>query len=534
MANETHGFIRVPPDSTGKRLTHSVMLELTIGTITGEPSVGERFTFGTSTLSGTISKVETVGGTREMHLSLTAPIVDGQKPAIGDIFYENGVQLGLVSYIGELFYFPQSVLVGGTNNINSLEIQDDGAAWVSFANGSPEFDSFGKMQVSQANTIASYTAQYDTLSDVFTTVLMGTGSITHEPNTSGVIVSCGTDSGARVTRTSDLYHAYQPGVSQLLNFTGALGDQGKANVIRRAGLFDDNNGLFLEMNGTTFNVAIRSKSTGTIVETKVPSTEWNGDRMNGLGGVFNPSGIQLDPASDNIYWIDFQWLGAGTVRFGVFAHGKRVVIHKFHHTNASARSYMTTGSLPFRYEQINTGTSASTSEFRIFCATVQSEGAFTPRRILTSDYVSRSVTSATAVSVMAIRPTQLIGSIPNRGTVFMHNIQLFNHGADPMLVEVRRGSVSSDGSWVSSGTGSIVETNKTLTASTGGITSWSVIVPANSMVQVPINAYDEHRQGFRRKADISVSIEQVLTAKLLTGSTGGLLTATMTWDEVRA
>lgn len=532
----THGFVQIPPDSTGKHLTHSVMHEVTI-VLTGvnEPNVGERCSFATSLLQGTISKVDPAGGVGafELHVSLTDPIPNNVTSIVGEAFLENGVAIGTVDAVGELFYYPQNVIVGGTNNINQMEINNDGAAWVTFPEGAPNFDSFGKMQVSQQHTLSSYVHTYDTLDDRFTTELVGSGAYSHLPNVSGVLLSCGTDSGAKVCRTSDEYLIYQPGVSQLLMFTGAVGDNGKTNVVRRLGLYDDDNGLFFELYETTFNLVIRSKSTGTVVERRFPSSEWNHDRMDGSGGVFNPSGIQLSPSMDNVYWIDYQWLGAGTVRFGVYVDGKRVLLHAAHHTNSTPHSYMTTGSLPFRYEQYNIGPAASTSEMRVFCASVKTEGEFQPRRTLNSTMAQASVTTSSPTFITSIRPTQYVNGVVNRSVAYMYSITAYNHSDDPMLVEIRRGALASGGTWTLVTPNSVIEENNTATSMAGGAQSWMMIVPPKERVCVDVRAYDEARQGFRRKYDSSLATEQVVSARLLSGATGGLVTVTLQWDEVR-
>lgn len=529
----THGFVQLPPDGTGKRLSHSVVHELSIGTTTGTPSVGEHCSFGTSGLVGAVSKVDVIAGGFSLHITLDEPIPDNVTAIVGEDFLQRGVKIGVVSNVGSLFYAQQNVLVGGSNNVNRLEIDDSGAAWVTYERGTPDFDAFGKMQVSEQSTIASYIHRYDTLDEQYTSVTSGTGTYTHDPNTSGVILSCGTDIGAKVSRTTDLYHPYQPGVSQCLIFTGSISDYGKPGVVRRGGLFDDENGLFFEMYETTFNVVLRSKSTGVVTETRVPSTEWNHDRMDGTGGFFNPSGIMLNPTTDNIYWIDYQWLGAGTIRFGVYVNGQRIVIHAIHNTNVVTHSYMTSGSLPFRYEQENIGASGSTSEFRVFCGTVQTEGAFTPRRLLYSTTVTKTLSSTASAPVLSLRPAQYLNGIPNRGTLYMYGMMLYNSGTDPVMVELQRGAASTGGTWGSAGLNSIAEVNNTITGYVGGNVNWNVVVPPNQMVQINVSAYDQRRQGFRRKADVTLAVEQVMTARLLSGTTGGDLTAIVSWDEVK-
>ena len=155
----THGYVQIPPDGTGKRLTHAVMHEVAI-TLTGaaEPSVGERCSFGTSLLKGTISQVDPISGGFEVHVSLVDPIPNNTVAIVGEDFLENGVKIGEVTVAGELFYFPESVIVGGTNNTNQMEVNSAGAAWVTYPEGAPNFDAFGKMQVSQQHTcvVCSY------------------------------------------------------------------------------------------------------------------------------------------------------------------------------------------------------------------------------------------------------------------------------------------------------------------------------------------------------------------------------------------
>lgn len=537
--SETHGFVRVPPDSTGKRITHSVMVEITVNGVTDQAAflVGEAISFGTSPLVGYLSEVGWLSGSSaELHISLRDPIVPSAVISVGENMLINGVVKAAVLTVGEFFYFQQNVLVGGKNNVHSLEINKDGAALTAYAGGTPEFDAYGRMQVSEQHTVANYVHTYDTLDNLFTTTLAGDGAVTHLPNTSGVKISVGTASGAKVVRTSDMYHVYQPGVSQILTFTGATGDNGadKGNTIRRAGLYDDDNGVYFELVGSTFNVVLRSKSTGVVVETRIPSTLWNHDRLDGQGGAFNPSGLALNPTKDNIFWIDYQWFGAGSVRFGMYINGKRTIVHSMDHTGNITQSYMTSGSLPFRYEIENTGVSISSSEMTIFCASVKSEGTFNPRKTLATATGSASVTTTSFVPVMSIRPKQTFNSINNRGSMYMYSVMLYNAGSDPMLVQINRGSVTTGGTWNSVDTTSIAEANITPTGVTGTIAQWSIILPPNKDIFVKIGAFDEMRQGFRRKADITAAVEQVVTAKLLSGSTGGTLHAVLAWDEVRS
>jgi hypothetical protein len=76
-----------------------------------------------------------------------------------------------------------------------------------------------------------------------------------------------------------------------------------------------------------------------------------------------------------IQYIDIEWLGVGTVRTGFVIDGAFVIAHKFHHANIITGTYMTTASLPIRYELESTGPSAT---LKHICNTVVSSGGFTP------------------------------------------------------------------------------------------------------------------------------------------------------------
>ena len=73
---------------------------------------------------------------------------------------------------------------------------------------------------------------------------------------------------------------------------------------------------------------------------------FNKDLVNGAKGALNPSGMLLDLAKNNQYWIDHQWHGAGRVRFGTFHNGERVVIHEYYHDNRNVLPMNQTISLP--------------------------------------------------------------------------------------------------------------------------------------------------------------------------------------------
>ena len=87
------------------------------------------------------------------------------------------------------------------------------------------------------------------------------------------------------------------------------------------------------------------------VDTKIPQSAWNIDRMNGAGGTVNPSGFNLDLSKMQMFYIDYSWYGAGPIRWGFRgANGQVTYCHKLANNNVNLEAYMRSGNLPARYE----------------------------------------------------------------------------------------------------------------------------------------------------------------------------------------
>jgi len=87
------------------------------------------------------------------------------------------------------------------------------------------------------------------------------------------------------------------------------------------------------------------------VDTKIPQSAWNIDRMNGAGGVTNPSSFNLDLSKMQMFYIDYSWYGAGPIRWGFRgANGQVTYCHKLANNNINLEAYMRSGNLPARYE----------------------------------------------------------------------------------------------------------------------------------------------------------------------------------------
>lgn len=232
-------------------------------------------------------------------------------------------------------------------------------------------DAFGRLRTSQPETLFDSKQIFDNQPlfwDDQETSGTGTSS-THSVDTASTTLSVSaTTAGTRTKQTFQRFN-YQPGKSQLAYLTGVLASGGGTGIIRRAGLFDDDNGVFFEDNAGTLRAVVRTSTSGSPVDNATASTSWNIDPMDGTG----PSGITLDLTKAQILVIDFEWLGVGRVRFGFNVDGVTYYCHEVLNANNVSTVYMSTPNLPVRYQIINDGTGAASTLVQI-CSSIQSEG----------------------------------------------------------------------------------------------------------------------------------------------------------------
>lgn len=232
-------------------------------------------------------------------------------------------------------------------------------------------DAFGRTRVSNPHKLFSSSLRYSDSERRWNEKLTGTSSSSHNNNQSLIEMTVGSSNGDSIIRETDRVFPYQAGKSlQILNsFTFS---EAKENLRQRVGYFGKFNGIYLEKDGLDTYIVKRSYGTGSVVNTRVAQSDWNVDSMDGSG----PSGINLDLTKSHILFIDIEWLGVGSVRAGFVINGQFVLAHIFHHANSIDGTYMTTATLPIRYEITNTGDTSGSSTMKQICSTVTSEGGY--------------------------------------------------------------------------------------------------------------------------------------------------------------
>jgi hypothetical protein len=393
-------------------------------------------------------------------------------------------------------------------------------------------DAFGRTRVSNPLTLFDSSHRYRD-NNLWTSLIVGTGSTVGFVTTQGLInIGIGTTAGCSVTRESIKTFSYQPGKSLLVMNT-FVPEPPKENLRQRVGYFGADNGIYFEITGigsTSVSFVERSLSLGT--ETRVPQSEWNGDKLDGTGH----SGITLDPTKAQILWTDIEWLGLGTVRVGFVIGGKFIHCHSFHHSNIVQSTYITTASLPIRYEIANTGVTTSSSILKQVCSTVISEGGYELRGLqqAVGTAVTNPITLTTAgtyYNLVSIR----LKSNPDRldAIVILTAISLMGGTNNANYNwQVRASGTTSLGSWTSAGSDSAVEYKIDASEITGGRVLASGFFNSSQQGSSPVDILKEALFKFQLERDGLTKTPYELSLVCSGSANGATVYAAMDWEEI--
>lgn len=266
---------------------------------------------------------------------------------------------------------PEGTRIGNIGN--SLKVASDSATPMIIAPANNLTDSFGRMRVSNPRNLFEWQFRYSPSISIYwdsTNVNGATQGL--DLIEVGYRLNGAAQVGSRAIMQSRRNIEYVPGKSQQIFLTGNF-EGLDSSWTKRYGAFDENNGLFFQMQGNTPQVVIRSSTTGSVVNDAVDRVDWNGDSLDGTG----LSGETLDLTKQQLFFIDYAYLGTGDVRFGIFINGNFIIIHTFHNENKNDSSYMQSGILPIRLEVEAIGTPLTTTSMKASCVSVASEGAAT-------------------------------------------------------------------------------------------------------------------------------------------------------------
>lgn len=416
-----------------------------------------------------------------------------------------------------------------TTPSNALAIDIQGAASVRFSEGQPTLSGFGALNVTQPSVLGVYESSSGPYDDLFSITSVTGGTSVYDDTGHGTILTTTGSNGSSIKRTTNRYHYYLPGSSNIVVMTTACGDTGKANNLRRWGAFDSQDGVMFELYESTVNVVVRSSTTGSVVDTKIPQADWNIDKLNGAG----TSGMTLDVTKINIWWIDYQWLGSGRVRFGVFAKdGSRVVCHIVENAGQYVVPYMRSGTLPLSTENTNFGATGSSSQLRESCLAIYSEGKISEYTFWRSSDVDAVGTTVTASDTLlfALHSKTTVPELNHHNSVIAYPETLNVYSDQPVRIDIWQDVTATGGVWGLTSADSTID-GSTDTVVSDLVSPWKTLFFPAGVTSIDITKYFEvNDEGILLNADTTYQV-WAFTAKRL-GSTNASVTVNLGYREL--
>jgi hypothetical protein len=383
---------------------------------------------------------------------------------------------------------------------------------------------FGRTKVSEAFTIFDSTHRYQDNGDHSDATANG-GTVVFNDLQSTVYLNTTTTSGSEVSRESRKVFPYQSGKSLQVMMTFIF-EPAKTNLRQRVGHFTRKHGYFLEYTTEGLHIVRRADSTGPVIDLRVHQSEWNIDKLDGMGD----SDVVLDPTKAQIMYIEHQFYGVGSTRVGFVIDGYFINVHQFNSTNYIDTSYMNEGAKPIRYEITNTGVTASASSLKqIASSVILNGGALTGTDVWTAvrqdEVIGQTYFPLISIRINSTRPGAII--IPEM-------LNLFPITTDDFDWALFKNSTVSDGTWILSAEKGNVEYNITSTTMTGGRAMLEGFFGGSNQNSIPIN-YGEitnfNLQMGRSNAEVPISEVFTLAARV-SSTASGTLKASFNWFDL--
>jgi hypothetical protein len=434
-------------------------------------------------------------------------------------------------------------LLKKVDRLNGIVASGNESTAITFAPSTAQ-DAFGRLRVSEPLTLFDSSHRYDD-NDLWATAVNG-GTAVFNANQGlvdlTVTKSAGLGDSNYVIRETNKVFSYQPGKSLLVMNTFVF-NPAQASLRQRVGYFRENgtvgggvitesNGFYLQLLGSTLSFVKASTVTGTPIYTTVNQADWNGDKLDGTGA----SGLTLDITKAQILWMDLEWLGVGSVRMGFVINGQFILCHTFNHANIITSTYITTASLPLRYDIITTSGAGGTATLKQICSTVISEGG----------YELKGVQQSVGIPVTTPRTFAVAGTyIPIVGIrlkatrldaiVIATAVSLLGTGNGKNYQwRVVNGCTISGGSWVDAPGDSSIQYNITGSSVTGGRILASGYVNSSNQGSPSIDILKEALFANQLERDALNGVRYELVIEMAVGTTSGGegAFASIDWEEI--
>jgi hypothetical protein len=390
---------------------------------------------------------------------------------------------------------------------------------------SANLDAFARLRVSEPTLLLDSKQVGATPVLNATTQVTGTGATSYQINRASTYLQVvGAGAGVAI-RQSKSRAIYQPGKSLQILQTFIM-PEAQADLICRVGYFDAKNGVFLQRDGSTVSIVLRSFVTGAAVDTVITQANWTIDKLNSFG----PSGLTLDVTKANIFMSDLEWLGAGRVRGYFVINGTPVTTHEFDNANVLNSVYMSNPNLPLRWEIRTVAGVTGTATLESICGCVNSEGGYEITGVTASADMGAAANTISGGASEEILAVRMRSSFTEFATAFVQRATALAASSSNFLWRiVINPTETAAGAWSNVNTdGSIMEKNttRTVTENTGLLMSSGYVSSNANSITVddrPVLTLGTTLDGVTDV--ISLQIRNL-------GGSGETFLGSLTWREV--
>lgn len=268
---------------------------------------------------------------------------------------------------------------------------------------------------------------------------------------------------------------------------------------------------------------ITSVTTGiAVVNTWIPQEEWNIERFDGYGNVKHV----LNPQKGNVYQIEFQWLGFGSIIFSIEEEdiGVLTPVHRIYYANRNTVPSMV---LPYMRNifTVSNTTAVSTPSIKTASCGLFVEGQIKLFNGIHSTSGSKTTTDGNETPILSIRNISVYSGKENFTEVHIRKITVSNDATKSGIIRLYLGGTIGQTSYqfVNETESSMVYDTTNTTVPSGGTILESAGIAGSSTVAIDISSLNI----IIKPGDILT-----LTAQRST-NTNVEITTTITWQEDR-
>lgn len=321
---------------------------------------------------------------------------------------------------------------------------------------------FGQLRVAMRETQFDNVQEYGLDARAWGTQTANGGTVAFNTTTGMTDLTVTSASGSTAKLRTNTHFIYQPGAVTRIILTVVHGSAGVANQRRRWGFFNDSDGIFFELNGTSLSLVRRTSTGGSPVDAPIPQASWTAP------------GNAPTLTNGNRFEIELQWLSFGTVR--VWANG--LPLHTFEFANSIVLPYTRTAQLPISLEIENTGASTAAT-LSYVCSTVYLDGG-TPLKFVPKERAlaaPKTGIGTTYAPLIGLRMASTVAGRTNRKIVIPTTQRVANASGRATVAVILNPASTTGGTWTAADAASGVEYNEGIVSYTGGTELTRIFLP---------------------------------------------------------